>query len=135
MTRLSVRTAIWQKLILADIISPCVPENSKETAGSATGGRTDDQDESFEPVRVWLVERTYSDDEQNIIILVYATPDGRRYYRKERALTSFTDVRETTAAVDVSPDNLGTVEDDEERERYAAEAARMAEEHDPDEAV
>ena len=72
---------------------------------------------------------------ENIIILVYATPDGQRYYRKERALTSSTDVRETTAAVDVSPDNLGTVEDDEKRERYAAETARMAEEHDPDEAV
>ena len=112
-----------------------MPDNSKETVGSATGGRTDDRDESFEAVRVWLVERTYSDDEQNIIILVYATPDGRRYYRKERALTSSTDVRETTAAVDVSPDNLGTVEDDEEHERYATEAARMAEEHDPDEAV
>ena len=43
-------------------------------------------------IRVWLVERTYSDDEQNLIILTYATPDGEQYYRKERALTSFTDV-------------------------------------------
>ena len=49
-------------------------------------------------VRVWLVERTFSDDEQNIVILVYATPDGTRYYREERALTSFTDARDTTAA-------------------------------------
>lgn len=91
---------------------------------------------SDEAVRVWLVERTYSDDEQNIIILVYATPDGRRYFRKERALTSFTsDVRETTAAVDVPPNNLGTVTDPDERERYAAEAARMAEAYDPDDTV
>jgi len=91
---------------------------------------------SDEPVRTWLVERTYSDDEQNIIILVYATPDGRRYFRKERALTSFTtDVRETTAAVDVPPHNLGTVTDDDERERYAAEAARMAENYDPDDTI
>ncbi|PSP99837.1 hypothetical protein BRC92_13635 [Halobacteriales archaeon QS_4_69_31] len=87
-----------------------------------------------ETVRVWLVERTYSDDEQNIIILVYATPDGERYYRRERALTSFTDVRDTTAAVDVDPDNLGTVEPGD-RERYATEARRMAAEHDPDEVV
>ena len=29
-----------------------------------------------EQVRVWLVERTYSDDEQNLIILTYATPDA-----------------------------------------------------------
>ena len=49
-------------------------------------------------VRVWLVERTYSDDEQNIIILTYATTDGKQYFRKERALTSFSGGRETTAA-------------------------------------
>ncbi|OIB58163.1 hypothetical protein [Natrialba sp. SSL1] len=86
-------------------------------------------------VRVWLVERTYSDDEQNLIILVYATPDGEQYFRKERALTSFTDVRDTTAALDVDPGNLGTVDDEAERERYAAEATRMAETHKPDDAI
>ena len=47
-------------------------------------------DEAAETERVWLVERTYGDDEQNMIILTYATPDGRRDYRKERALPSFT---------------------------------------------
>jgi len=89
-----------------------------------------------ETVRVWLVDRTFSDDEQNIIILIYATTDGRRYFRKERALTSFTgDHRETTAAVDVSPKNLGSVDDPDERERYAAEASRIAAEHDPDDSV
>jgi hypothetical protein len=85
-------------------------------------------------VRVWLVERTYSDDEQNLIILTYATSDGEQYYRKERALTSFTDTRDTTAAVDVDPDNLGAVEDDRV-EQYAAEARRMAERHDPEDAI
>ena len=64
-----------------------------------------------ETVRVWLVERTYSDDEQNLTILTYATPDGDQYFRKERALTSFSDVRETTAAVDAGLDNLGNVDD------------------------
>jgi hypothetical protein len=89
-----------------------------------------------ETVRVWLVERTYSDDEQNLIVLTYATPDGRRDYRKERALTSFTgDRRETTAAVDVSPTDLGTVEDPDLRERYAAEVARVRERHDPDDPI
>ncbi|WP_132058682.1 hypothetical protein [Halorussus amylolyticus] len=88
-----------------------------------------------ETIRVWLVERTYSDDEQNLIILVYATTDGERYFRKERALTSFTDVRDTTAAIDVSPDNLGSVDDAETREQYATEAARMADEHDPEDAI
>lgn len=82
-------------------------------------------------VRVWLAERTYSDDEQNVIILVYATPDGRRYLRKERSLTSFTDVRETTAAVDADPSNLGTVDDEATRERYATEVERVRSIHAP----
>ena len=85
-------------------------------------------------VRVWLVERTYSDDEQNIIILTYATPNGERYFRKERSLTSFSDVRDTTAAVDADPENLGTTDSDD-REAYAAEARRMAAEHDPDDVI
>jgi hypothetical protein len=86
-------------------------------------------------VRVWLVERTYSDDEQNIIITIYATPDGSRYFRRERALTSFSSTPEVTAAVDVDPDNLGSVDDPETRERYAAAADRMASDHAPDDAV
>ena len=84
---------------------------------------------------MWLVERTYSDDEQNLIIITYATTDGRQYFRKERALTSFTDVRDTTAAVDADPDNLGSVDDLELREQYATEAQRMAESHDPDDVI
>ncbi|EMA26020.1 MULTISPECIES: hypothetical protein [Haloarcula] len=90
---------------------------------------------SEETVRVWLVERTYSDDEQNLIILTYATPDGEQYFRKERALTSFSDVRETTAAVDADPDNLGSVDDGDLQAQYATEATRMAEKHDPDDAI
>jgi len=86
--------------------------------------------------RVWLVERTYSDDEQNVIILVYATPDGKRYLRKERALTSFDGTGpETLAALDVAPERLGSVDDPETEARYAAEADRMAATHDPDDAV
>jgi hypothetical protein len=109
-------------------------------------------DEATDTVRVWLVERTYSDDapcelrsheprlatldeKQNLIILVYATTDGDRYLRKERALTSFGDDRPTTAAIDASPHNLGSVDDPETRERYAAEASRVAGEHDPDDHV
>ena len=86
-------------------------------------------------VRMWLVERTYSDDEQNMVILTYATPDGERYFRKERALTSFSDVRDTTAAVDVDPANIGAVTDPIDRERYAAEAERMATAHSPDDVI
>jgi len=82
--------------------------------------------------RVWLVERTYSDDEQNVIILTYSTENGDRYLRTERTLTSFGDARATTAAVEVGPDNLGTVDDPDRREQYAAEARRIADVHDPD---
>ncbi|MFB6169324.1 MAG: hypothetical protein ABEJ43_10845 [Haloferacaceae archaeon] len=88
-----------------------------------------------DPVRVWLVERTDSDDEQNLIVLTYATPDGRRYFRKERALTSFSDDRPTTAAVDAEPQTLGPVDDPDLRERYAAEARRVRAAHDPGDAV
>jgi hypothetical protein len=96
---------------------------------------SEDEAASEETVRVWLVERTYSDDEQNIIILTYATPDGERYFRKERALPSFTGAqRLTTAALDVDPDNLGSVES-ERREQYAAEAERMRATHDPDDSI
>ncbi|MFB6129943.1 MAG: hypothetical protein ABEJ28_03870 [Salinigranum sp.] len=93
------------------------------------------KDADAETERLWLVERTYSDDEQNIVILVYATPDGSRYLRKERALTSFGDRRETLAAVDAPASNLGEVTDPETRERYRTEATRMADGHAPDDAV
>jgi hypothetical protein len=91
--------------------------------------------DSVDSVRVWLVERTYSDDEQNLIILTYATPEGDRYYRKERALTSFTDVRDTTAAIEVDPTDLGSVGDVDQREQYATEAQRMREVHEPSDVI
>ena len=89
-----------------------------------------------ETTQVWLVERTYSDDEQNLIILTYATPDGEQYLRKERALTSFTGpARDTYAGLDVLPGKLADVTDTDTRGRYAAEATRMATEHDPDDTI
>ncbi|MGQ4555617.1 hypothetical protein [Halobellus sp. GM3] len=100
---------------------------------TADGGRagTDAADRE----RVWLVERTYSDDEQNIVILVYATPDGSRYLRKERALTSFDDARDTTASLRPRESSLGEVTDADERERYAAEAQRTREQYGPNETI
>jgi hypothetical protein len=102
---------------------------------TADDGRGTAGGEAGDGVRVWLVERTYSDDEQNLIILTYATPDGERYFRKERALTSFGDVRDTTAAVDARPENLGDVSDPDLRAQYEAEATRMAAIHDPDDVI
>lgn len=87
-------------------------------------------------VRVWLVERTYSDDELNLIILVYATPDGRREFRKERALPSFSGPsRETPVSLEVDPDNLAAVDDPASRERYAHEVDRVRETRGPDDAL
>lgn len=104
-------------------------------SGSTDDG-IDSNDGGRDAVRVWLVERTYGDDELNLIILVYATEDGRRYHRRERALTSFTGpARETKAGLLVAPDALGTVDDPETRERYADEATRMADRYDPDDSV
>ena len=92
-------------------------------------------DTSRETTRVWLVERTYSDDEQNIVILTYVTPDGERYLRKERALTSFSDVRDTTAAVEATFGELGRVADPQLEDQYAAEARRMQRAHEPDDVI
>ncbi|QLG62546.1 hypothetical protein [Halorarum salinum] len=94
-----------------------------------------DPDSLAEERRVWLVERTYGDDELNLVILVYATPDGERYLRKERALTSFDDERPTPVSMLVAPEELGEVGDAAESERYAAEADRMRSNHDPEDTI
>lgn len=87
--------------------------------------------------RVWMVERTYSSDSPNILVIVYATPDGGEYLQKEWAFNRFGSGRapEVTAAIDVEPEALNPVEEDERRDRYATEAERMRERHDPDDAV
>ncbi|MFB6106550.1 MAG: hypothetical protein ABEJ70_06225 [Halobacteriaceae archaeon] len=82
-------------------------------------------------VRAWLVERTY--DDKGLVRLTYATPDGERAVRKERSVRLL-ERRPSTAAVDVDADALEPVAA-ADRERYRAEAARMRERHDPDEAV
>lgn len=82
--------------------------------------------------RVWLVERDYSD--KGLVTLVYATTDGTSHLRMQRSSTMLQ--REpVTAALDVSPDRLTAVTDSADRERYAAEADRMADRHDPDDTV
>lgn len=106
------------------------------TSDDRSGVRSATDDDGTDDVRVWLVERTYSDDELNLVILVYATEDGQQYHRRERALTSFSGpARETKAGLVVSPDELGTIDDPAERDRYANEASRMADQHEPDDAV
>jgi hypothetical protein len=81
--------------------------------------------------QVWLVKREYSD--KGMVTLVYATPDGERHLYKQLSerMVMRTDV---TAGRTVEDDRLEPTHD-EDRERYAAEATRMAEQHDPDETV
>jgi len=86
-----------------------------------------------ETVRCWLVERSSYGDER-MVTLVYAPPAGDRHLTKQLS-TNLLMRKRVTAAVDVEPDRLEPVDDEETRERYATEAARMAETHDPDEEV
>ncbi|MBC9984819.1 hypothetical protein E4P24_00315 [Haloferax sp. AS1] len=84
--------------------------------------------------RLWLVERSY--DDRDLIILIYATPDGEYELRKELAAAVMHQRRMTvTAAIDAPTENLEPVADDDLRERYAAEATKMADSHEPDDEV
>jgi hypothetical protein len=82
-------------------------------------------------MRVWLVERDHGD--RNLVSIVYATPDGERALSQERSLETLARTP-VTAARDVEPDRLEPVPE-ADRERYAAEAARMRERNDPDDEV
>jgi len=87
--------------------------------------------------RVWMVERTYSSDSPNILVIVYATPDGEQYLQKEWAFNRFGSGRapEVTAAIEAEATDLNPVEDEDRREQYATEAERMQERHDPGDPV
>ena len=77
-----------------------------------------------EETTVWLVERTFSDDEQNLLILTYATPDGRWEHRKERAVTQFSpDATAADEELTVSKDDLVEVPDGETRDWYRSAIA------------
>jgi len=81
--------------------------------------------------RVWLVEREYTD--KGLVTIVYASTDGEWYLQRqlsERMLMR----SDVTAGQDVETARFEPTPA-EERERYAAEASRMAETHDPDDAV
>jgi len=100
-----------------------------DSEADATGAETGDPDEE---VRVWLVDRQSRDE--NLVTLVYATPDGQWHVRKQ---FSFQLLRRkpTTAAIDVDPETLEPVVGPEDRERYATQAQSMADDHDPDDQV
>jgi hypothetical protein len=81
---------------------------------------------------VWLVEREYTD--KGLVTLVYATPDGDRQLRMQRS-SNMLRTADVTAGMTVESDRLAPVTDDADRKRYAAEAERMQDRHDPDDAV
>lgn len=84
-----------------------------------------------DPVRCWLVERDYWDED--VVTLVYATPDGQRHVTRQLsgALLANTDV---TASIDVPAEDLQSTSA-EDRERYATEAERVRDRYDPDDVV
>lgn len=83
--------------------------------------------------RLWLVDRTYTD--KGLVSLVYATTDGERTLHRQRSMNMLQQGVEVTAATTADPDDLDSVDDEETRKRYAEEASRMADQHDPDDAV
>jgi hypothetical protein len=82
--------------------------------------------------RLWLVERTYTD--RDLVVLVYATPDGSRRYRRELS-PSMVGRTTVTAATEVDAGDLEPVDDPETRQRYAEEVDRVRASHDPDESI
>jgi len=82
-------------------------------------------------VQTWLVERSY--DDRGLVTLVYATPDGERYVRREVAMNVLRR-SPATAAREVEAEALAPTPEDE-RERYATEADRVRENNAPDDEI
>lgn len=83
--------------------------------------------------QVWLVERSYGNDE-DLVTLVYATTDGSQHLKKQLSHNMLYGKR-ITAARELQNGELDPVRDEELQDRYATEASRMAEKHDPDDEV
>ncbi|MUW13968.1 hypothetical protein GJ633_04295 [Halorubrum sp. CBA1125] len=81
---------------------------------------------------VWLVDRQF--DSKGLVRLTYATEDGERVHTKELAEQRLVTGDGITAGREVDESALGEASADEV-DRFAAEASRMAAEHDPDDVV
>ena len=81
---------------------------------------------------VWLVDRQF--DSKGLVRLTYATEDGTRMHTKELSEQRLVTGNGITAARNVDESALGE-SPDEEIERFAAEASRMAADHDADDVV
>jgi hypothetical protein len=100
-----------------------------DSEGTETNGKTDGD----ETIRVWMVERGYTN--RDLITLVYATPDGERAMRKERAAATMGGGSGVSAAREIDPDRLEPVTEEETIERYRQEAERTIENYEPDETI
>ncbi|ERH08345.1 MAG: hypothetical protein J07HX64_00085 [halophilic archaeon J07HX64] len=91
----------------------------------------EDASEGAGTERVWLVERDYTD--AGLVTVVYASTDGERHLQQR--LSKRMVVRSSvTAAREIQADRLEPTPD-AKRDRYATEASRMADKHDPDNTV
>jgi len=81
---------------------------------------------------VWLVDRQF--DSKGLVRLTYATEDGERIHTKELAEQRLVTGDGITAGREVEETALGESPNDEV-ERFAAEALKMAAEHDLDDRV
>lgn len=102
------------------------------TGPTADDGDAEGESRGDDAVRCWLVDRTY--DDKGLVRLVYATPDGARAITNERS-AQLLSRQPATAAVTVDERKLEPVDDEETRERYAGEVARMRDRHDPSDEV
>lgn len=84
-------------------------------------------------VQLWMVDRTY--DDKGMVRVTYATTDGERTFQREFAEQQlYRKGHSVTAAVHVEEDRVHETPADE-KAQFAAEASRMAETHDPDDAI
>lgn len=88
--------------------------------------------DATDETQCWLVAREY--DTKGLVTLTYATPNGHRRKRLQWAAASLAR-RTVTAGRSIDPNDLEDVTEDDLRERYRTEAARMRERHDPDDEV
>ena len=83
-------------------------------------------------IRVWLVERTFSRDIGNMVMLTYATENGERFMMKEKAVSNPEDADSIPCSVEVEESRLSEVPETDMKERYEREAERLMEEKSPD---
>lgn len=89
--------------------------------------------QSEERVRLWLAERM-DDGSDDIVTLVYTTPDGGHVLRKMLPADS-RPVQSPTATIQVVPANLTAVDDADERVALSTAAGETRKRFTPDDPI